>query len=346
MPWGWNLFGRAGQGVKQDPEVRAYMLPYLDHVLGQYAVLPAGPSDARAGTFRKRLDEITWTYMITPVRERIRSQISSRISVCLLATAFGGTIYGVIAQSYCPVAFSWLAPLAAFMGAAGAFVSLQQRIQSVPTSGDPIFNIFALKEGKASIYLSPISGALFAILVYLMFVGGYFKGELFPSFPEDPPRAAAAAGKAEHSKTMSRYLSHMDPLHATDLAKLLIWCFIAGFAERLIPDTLNRLIVRKLDGVVTGVDRGGSFRDLVKQTVEQVTKEAGDAPRDATHQTEGVDTATAAEASSDVREGAARRIEQAGAHVAGQESQPPPSAPAPESPPAAPPPAGSPAGKQ
>ena len=46
MPWSWNLFGRAGQGGKQDPEDRAYMLPYLDHVLGQYAVLPAGASDA------------------------------------------------------------------------------------------------------------------------------------------------------------------------------------------------------------------------------------------------------------------------------------------------------------
>ena len=134
------------------------------------------------------LEELHWTYMITPVRERIRSQISSRISVCLLAVALVGTIYGVIAQAYCPVTFSWLAPLAAFMGAAGAFVSLQQRIQSVPTSGDPIFNIFALKEGKASIYLSPVSGALFAILVYLVFVGGYFKGDLFPSFPEDAAR--------------------------------------------------------------------------------------------------------------------------------------------------------------
>jgi hypothetical protein len=280
MPWGWNLFGRAGEGVKADREVRAYTLPYLDHVLGQYAVLPAGAPDARADALRKRLDEIKskrdskpdsievsdiflaegavlnllpfdelrrrapflrnqyrtdmgeavfamyqasgppdpatattieplradlirlldelhWMYMITPVRERIRSQISWRISGSLLAIAVVGTVYGVIAQSYCPVAFSWVAPLAAFMGAAGAFVSLQQRIQSVPTSGDPIFNILALKEGKASMYLSPVSGAHFAILMYLLFVGGTSKANCSPCFgrrpPARPPRSPRGA---------------------------------------------------------------------------------------------------------------------------------------------------------
>jgi hypothetical protein len=274
--------------------------------------------------------------MITPVRERIRSQISTRITVSLLATAFVGAIYGVIAQRFCPVAFSWLAPLAAFLGAAGAFVSLQQRIQSIPSSGDPIFNIFALKEGKASIYLSPVSGALFAILVYLMFVGGYFKGELFPRFPDETTPARAVAGAQVKAttdpsrKTMLHYLAQMDPLAATDLAKLLIWCFIAGFAERLIPDTLNRLIVRKLDGVVSGVGRGDSVRDLIKQTVEQVTKVAGDAPGNADPRPARGDPATPAEGRSDVRVEAAVRIEQAGAEVVDRESRPLPSAPTPE----------------
>jgi hypothetical protein len=535
MPWGWNVFGMGDQGVKQDREAVAYTRPYLDHILGQYAILPPGPPDDRTNALRalldaikskrdnqkpiavndiflaegallnllplealrsrapimraryradageeafaayqasgppdaatataealradlnRLLDELHWMYAMTPVRERIRSLISWKISGWLLGIAFVGTVYGVIAQAHCPVAVSWIGPLASFMGAAGAFVSLQKRIQSVPVSGDPIFNIFALKEGKTSIYLAPVSGALFAVLAYLLFVGGYFQGDLFPKFQaaqetkvaaaapggKEPEEASASApapqadqkrakaeqekeldlqlmslendvsriptsgtnllivakvagllhfrifdsqgkreldtdearlpanqrepilnlgkqlenlwpshvltrsekdqvitaatsivgytqehAKAEQEKakteqaknavetrqaenalaekkglarcvqTMSYYLCQMNPVSAADLAKLLIWCFIAGFAERLIPDTLNRLIARKLDGVVTGVDRGDSLRELLKQMAGPTAAEKAAAEAEATHKKEEAERKAAAE---------------------------------------------------
>jgi hypothetical protein len=31
------------------------------------------------------------------------------------------------------------------------------------------------------------------------------------------------------------------PAGVADVAKLLAWAFVAGFAERLLPDTLNQL---------------------------------------------------------------------------------------------------------
>jgi hypothetical protein len=75
----------------------------------------------------------------------------------------------------------------------------------------------------------------------------------------------------------------MNPVSAADLAKLLIWCLIAGFAERLIPDTLNRLIARKLDRVVAGVDRGDSLRELLKQMAGPTAAEKAAAETEATH---------------------------------------------------------------
>jgi hypothetical protein len=33
-----------------------------------------------------------------------------------------------------------------------------------------------------------------------------------------------------------------------DLAKLLVWSFLAGFSERLIPDTLERVETHARDG--------------------------------------------------------------------------------------------------
>jgi hypothetical protein len=40
------------------------------------------------------------------------------------------------------------------------------------------------------------------------------------------------------------FLRHTGPADGTSYALLIIWSFIAGFAERLVPDTLNRLVTK------------------------------------------------------------------------------------------------------
>jgi hypothetical protein len=59
----------------------------------------------------------------------------------------------------------------------------------------------------------------------LIFAGGMIEGNLFPSF---------------------KYLNDAGgllpvPRPISDIAKMLIWAFVAGFAERLVPDTITRL---------------------------------------------------------------------------------------------------------
>jgi hypothetical protein len=37
------------------------------------------------------------------------------------------------------------------------------------------------------------------------------------------------------------------PASGISYALLIIWSFLAGFAERLVPDTLNRLVQKNID---------------------------------------------------------------------------------------------------
>jgi hypothetical protein len=121
--------------------------------------------------------------------------------------------------------------LVAFAGALGGFVSLQRRIQMIPTEGDPLVSIFELQNGVFSVYLAPLLGATFALVLFFIFLGGYLRGELFPDFT----LPSLILGNFAWSGTR---------MSGGDFAKLLIWSFIAGFAERFVPDTLTRLVDR------------------------------------------------------------------------------------------------------
>jgi len=177
-------------------------------------------------------------------------------------------------------------------GAMGGFMSALQRIQSPPTQGDSLYNLSLLFHGSKSVFVSPISGSIFAILLYLMFASGILTGAFFPAiyspegkYTKAPTRlsegqnstpdtssggsaapAASATPTPETSPTGSPkpsltptasptpkpvpeqglnvfdFLAGSGPVSGKDYALLIIWCFIAGFAERFVPDALDRLI--------------------------------------------------------------------------------------------------------
>ena len=122
-----------------------------------------------------------------------------------------------------------------FAGIVGAFISMQQRIQSAPSEGDPIYNFSVLTHGVFGIFLSPITGAIFAVVLYLMFTAGILQGSAFPTINTTPASAITVLG------TFSK---ETGPAGGGDYALLLIWAFIAGFAERFVPDALNRMVAK------------------------------------------------------------------------------------------------------
>jgi hypothetical protein len=121
-------------------------------------------------------------------------------------------------------------------GAIGGLVSFERRVQSLSNRGESLGDLVELSSGSG-IYLSPLSGGVFAIVLYIIFTAGLATGIIFPKFD----------GSSSQVKGFLEFVYHIQPISVEDWGKLLIWSFIAGFAERFVPDTLDRLIARRED---------------------------------------------------------------------------------------------------
>ena len=173
----------------------------------------------------------------------------------------------------------FLLTMVAFFGAVGGAMSSFRRLQSASTDGNPLVVLFGLIYGKTSVLLSPLAGAVFAVVFCMILAGGFIKGAIFPEFEQGKrSMRAAAASQSDSKKTgqqttgapaangqssekpdqsdsapptgavtklsPSDFLFAVRPLQAIDYAKLIVWSFLAGFAEQLVPDTLDRLKTR------------------------------------------------------------------------------------------------------
>ena len=231
----------------------------------------------RADT-RYLLSKFYLYYAMLPMRENLREQLTSRavamtkwilaLIVALILVSFGG---GLILKQFSQYgdligAFGVTVGSVTFAGIVGGCVSMLQRIQSAPSEGDALFNLAALTNGWRGLSLSPLYGGIFASLLFILFAAGLLQGSAFPKIetamslqvaeaaPDQPaptPTPAASATPDHRTETqrtgilhVKDFLKETGPRDGVSFALLMIWSFIAGFAERLVPDTLNRLVAK------------------------------------------------------------------------------------------------------
>ena len=127
--------------------------------------------------------------------------------------------------------------IAAMCGALGAFCSALIRLYNFTDLPKAIISdqLKGLNNLHLFVYsLVPAAvGSIAAAALYLIFAAGILQGATFPQF------ACKAVDKTCGSLTM--FMESWGPKEATDFAKVLVWGFVAGFAERFVPDTLARL---------------------------------------------------------------------------------------------------------
>jgi hypothetical protein len=78
-----------------------------------------------------------------------------------------------------------------------------------------------------------IVGAIAATVIHMLFASGLLQGDFFPIFKcEKGDNLCTSFGSL---------IADWGPAQAKDYAKDIVWGFVAGFAERLVPDTLQSL---------------------------------------------------------------------------------------------------------
>lgn len=128
---------------------------------------------------------------------------------------------------------------ALWFGNEGDLVPLTLAIFLTGAGGGVISTYFRLKnlapiniEANAilQVYITPIVAGLLGWICYAFFLTGMLKGPLFPEFK----------GYEEEYENILSVFS-ITPLKSLDAAKALLWAFIAGFSEKLIPNILDKL---------------------------------------------------------------------------------------------------------
>ena len=184
------------------------------------------------------LDVLHWYYSLIPIRERIRTSLT--VHCILMVVVYTIALAGILVWCYLRGG-NFLAMLTGiiYCGIIGGFVSSQRRMQSIPTDGDPLISVVGLDNAGYYLLLSPLLGAIFAVVLSVMFMAGLLKGSLFPDFFLSLPGP-------HHGLSFFDFTWNTLPKSSEEYGKLFVWAFLAGFAERLVPDSLDRLSL-KLD---------------------------------------------------------------------------------------------------
>jgi hypothetical protein len=172
--------------------------------------------------------ELNWHYLLVWAFESFRSHITKWLCrlgmLTFLSALLAIWLLHDLVGRHLGLNLS-MAILIVGAGVLGGLTSTLRRIQQTKYSGNADVALARLDHSNMSIYVSPVLGGVFSLLLFFLFAGGLIKGTIFP----------------EVTLEIIKYVPNSPPIEGVNLAKLLVWSFIAGFAEKLVPDRLQRI---------------------------------------------------------------------------------------------------------
>jgi hypothetical protein len=201
---------------------------------------------------------IHWNYFFTPIRESLRTNIVKWAAgfMAVATICWAGIIWhlnqppNTLTSS--TLTFIALLLTVVYAGMMGGFISSQRRMQTVPTDGDALSSFYTLENGRYFLWFAPLTGAVFSVVLMILFMSGLVKGGLFPEFADTGllPKAVPK-----------------------DYALLFFWSFVAGFAEQFVPDALDHFISRGQEAIRTAPPPKPAYDGAVQGLGDGVGKE-------------------------------------------------------------------------
>lgn len=172
-------------------------------------------------------------------RQEMIRIISNRLFVALFSLMTISAIGGYLTWSGHELsagATNWMVILC---GAIGGFISLQRRLKTLVQD-----DLLLLARSWVYVLLSPLVGGILALLLYFLFIAGLLQGDLFPNFNTIQvsglaPALATSLATENPSQTGLAILFQVQGVGYKDYAKLVFWCFVAGYSESFVTNIIS-----------------------------------------------------------------------------------------------------------
>ena len=235
--------------------------------------------ERQRGLLARLVNDLQWRYTVNEVKRRYSQDITSRtgwlFALALLIFAVW-TAYIVLSKSLkSPSSDVHLLIFAALAGTWGAAFSMLGSLKSRLTASE--LNDMKLMRPWVMLLSRALIGTGAGCVLYFFLRSGLLGGSAFPVLTalDTPPSgggltAAATAGEVPRK----------------DLALLIIWCFIAGFSEKLVPSILEKTESRAESMAPAESDRyrpgpiGGALGAAATQATESEAAKRGDTTKD------------------------------------------------------------------